>query len=623
MSDSMLLQDRVVRIDPEHHTLHLRSGATIAYDKCLLAIGQDYPSFTAKYFANDCRCDILNPTDPSHWDRLARIVSNGGHVTILGAMNFSNINIACKLTNIGKEHGYTGCVSLVYPAHGIVSNLLPRYISHGMGRRLGGLGIELVPFSQVRYVSRSISEDSHSPLAVYVTKTYDSLQSATIHTHAVVHTHIPPIPPPPTSHKVYTSDMYSFLRSAGIEVDPLLGGICVNAWLGVGQDVYAAGGCASVLTIQHTHNLHHTSIKTDTSTYISSALQRRPCVGEYMSRKSGMVAAHNMVLTHTHTSPSHAKPLHTRFNSAYIQNYDCAYGGLHIHCVGVCTSALTSHAYTYKYPTHTHAPMQSSSHTPTKPQLLKSMKDNLKQSLGIRTYASPSHTHTDSHTFAPKGMYNVKKALHTSNATPSSQSPHSSYPYPYPPLGAGVVFYTDEHTHTIQGVCMVGIPIVFMNADIEEMICRFVGRSVYGMHTTEGSVTGRYDMLSVYAHEIKEAVVSNQLEHINSVLGEPTSNPPSYPSSPTIASTFSYPSSTDLHHCHHLLTHLYHTHKHTYKHTTPSHTTIQDAHTHITNVYGMLHGTTECVMGVNTNTGSSKTRRDLAYARSILDVMED
>eukprot|EP01031_Cornospumella_fuschlensis_P036939 gene36939-44814_t len=607
IADAMVLQDEVISLDPEHHTLLLRSGATITYDKCLLAIGLSTPSLSAKYIADDCSSDVLNPADPTHVYRLEHIVKSGGHVTIIGATSFNNINLACKLASIGKQHGYTGCVSLVYPAHGVLSSMLPRFLSHSTGRRLEGLGIELIPYSQVRYISRTDSLDKTSPLAIYLTKTYDSLQSHTLYTHAVIHAPSPLMPPTPSSSKVYTGDTLSWLHRAGMEFDPLLGGIRVNAWQEVGRDVFAAGGCASVVT--------HTHAKSQSSdiNHVLLTLQRRPCVGEYMSKNSALVAARNMVSSSQNTMliPGiQASP--ARFSSAYVQNYTSLHGGLHFHCVGVCSSALPSYTYAYKTTSSSATTTKQShhAHAPSKPQLLQSMADTLNQSFLQKqndSHTSNSHhSHTNSHT--PKGLYNVRKITRNSNQAKghsAAADKSSKVPYPYPPQGGGVVFFADEQTHTIQGVALVGIPIVHMNADIEMLICTYLGRSVYGV---EKSALGRYDLLGIYAHEIKEGIVNNQLEYIRDTIATDA------PSSSFLR---------DLHHCKDILTLLQDAQKQTYKYTTPSQTTLQDAQSHTNSVYARLYGNSESVMGVTSNTGSSKERRDQAYARGILDAMED
>eukprot|EP01031_Cornospumella_fuschlensis_P025302 gene25302-30552_t len=605
--DAMVLQDEVISSDPEHHTLLLRSGATITYDKCLLAIGLSTPSLSAKYIADDCRSDVLNPADPKHVYHLEHIVKSGGHVTFIGATSFNNINLACKLASIGKQHGYMGCVSLVYPAHGVLSSMLPRFLSHNTGRRLEGLGIELIPYSQVRYISRTDSLEKTSPLAIYLTKTYDSLQSHTLYTHAVVHAPSPLMPPTPSSSKVYTSDTLSWLHRAGMEFDPLLGGMRVNAWQEVGRDMFAAGGCASVVT--------HTHAKSQSSdiNHVLLARQRRPCVGEYMSKNSALVAARNMVSSSQntmHIPDMQASPV--RFSSAYVQNHTSLHGGLHFHCVGVCSSALPSYTYTYKTTSSSTTTTKQSPHAPaqSKPQLLQSMTDTLNQSFLQKQNDSQTshshHSHTNSHT--PQGLYNVRKITRNTNQAKghsATADKSSNVLYPYPPQGGSVVFFADEQTHTIQGVALVGIPIVHMNADIEKLICAFLGKSVYGV---ERSALGRYDLLGMYAHEIKEGVVKNQLEHIRDIL-------------PTDAPSSSF--SRDLHHCKDVLTLLQDTQKQTYKYTTPSQTTLQDAQSHTNSVFARLYGNSESVMVVTSNTGSSKERRDQAYARGILDAMED
>ena len=203
------MDGNVTEMDLPRRELKLSDGSIIKYESCLISVGASISSIDLgeKMLADDCVDDLLNMSSANSTEELMKSVRAGQHVTLVGADTWGVISIASQLADFSKLNGFKGTVSVVTPSPGVMASSLPRYLSVALGKRLSTKGIEIVPYSQVRYVggpstfafANSASEekllrsdanyDYSSPknakIGIYLSRVYDTLNTSMLYTDKV------------------------------------------------------------------------------------------------------------------------------------------------------------------------------------------------------------------------------------------------------------------------------------------------------------------------------------------------------------------------------------------------------------------------------------------------------
>lgn len=247
-SGTEYLCEQVVSIDTAKKTLSLDSGKTVQYDQCLLATGACPVSIDPRFvdtelLPNDVRNSyVFTDFSAERMHDMVRIVSHGGHVTVIGGGTFNAVAVASYLASEGRRHGYRSCVTLMMPNFGVMSTVLPRYLSIAMTQRLKKAGIELMQHNQLQYITTQNYKPYTQPAAktakdtlpvmIYSADTLDHLRNCNFETHRILFANTIP----PGIQHVSTSDSSTMSHFAegfdALETD-FNGGFLVNRFLQV------------------------------------------------------------------------------------------------------------------------------------------------------------------------------------------------------------------------------------------------------------------------------------------------------------------------------------------------------------------------------------------------------
>lgn len=253
-------------IDPLTKCIVLEDDTAIYYEKCVLATGSLSNTIQAeKFIASDIdQSSLFDLSDPSNRNDLRDLASKGKHITMVGLLNWSIISYAISLGKVANEKGFKNNVTIVSPSSGLMISTFPKYISSILTKKLSTIyGIEIIPYSQLRYITNNSKYGSAvgevaGKLMVYTGCTYDSVNTSFFETDAVV---FDPATGVPNIHrnsskdkiddmnkmKMYRNQIWeSILRTAGFEIDDDLKGIVVNRSLEAYRDVFIVGDLASI-----------------------------------------------------------------------------------------------------------------------------------------------------------------------------------------------------------------------------------------------------------------------------------------------------------------------------------------------------------------------------------------
>eukprot|EP01033_Poteriospumella_lacustris_P007580 gene7580-5447_t len=364
-------------IDLNDKLLRLRSGKSLPYEQCILAFDRPLAPLLDKIVSPELLSSrqqsyavIRDSRNPEDLEFAAQIVRHGGHVTLLGANNWANVDAACYLASIAAQHRYKRSVTLVYPSYGPMAGLLPRFMSLQLAARLVSRGVELVPFSQVRYIDgyvppspaaaaaaatataastkarKPTSDPSKSTAAtVYLARTYDTIHSTSFPTDVVMlgpsmvtaewRDTLPELRVVPSQQGL----IQALLHTQDLEIDRLLGGIPVNRSLQVAQGVLVAGECANVYhAIAPPPQTTVTSANNIDNNNFAGLSYRRIIAGGYDARHAGRMAA-SIALGQQRV---YAKVPCDVFASSHV--------GMSFFTVGLCTPAVESHSFWWRIP---------------------------------------------------------------------------------------------------------------------------------------------------------------------------------------------------------------------------------------------------------------------------------
>uniref|UniRef100_A0A7S1ETP4 FAD/NAD(P)-binding domain-containing protein n=1 Tax=Timspurckia oligopyrenoides TaxID=708627 RepID=A0A7S1ETP4_9RHOD len=225
----------------DRNEIELESGELIQYDKLLIAVGA-----------------VVGIESIHSIHKLDETISHrvlGGHSHEEHALLLNEIEKKClnnqklHVTVVGGGWNGTlyashlqalGCdVTLICYEPLPWSRYLPRFICEVLSKLLKAQGIELLPYSNVNYITQMKQNNphdsqEHADLQVYFTWSYDSFALNSLRTDYLLFL---PTNSPSCSGNL---DGQFYLQS-----DPEVGGLLVNSELSAASDVYVAGDCAS------------------------------------------------------------------------------------------------------------------------------------------------------------------------------------------------------------------------------------------------------------------------------------------------------------------------------------------------------------------------------------------
>jgi len=240
-------------------------------------------------------------------------------------------------------------VTLLCATSGALSQRLPRHMSQAITRRLRLVGVEVVPFAQVKYITATndgTEGDTSTTSTVYCTHTFDQLQTATFETDTVVFFNAD------TGIQVEHFGISSGGLEAGVD-----GGIAANKSMQAAAGVYVAGYIANV------------SIGSSRSLGGNGAWGGlgRGCVdGTDHAVQTAQTAAKNMVATAAIHGSTAARSSSVDELSCHMYDRVPAYtwtvpaAHLHFSLIGQCSSALVTHSFFWRVSSGTSGQQQQS-----------------------------------------------------------------------------------------------------------------------------------------------------------------------------------------------------------------------------------------------------------------------
>lgn len=534
-------------IDLNDKMLRLRSGKSLPYEQCILAFDRPLAPLLDKIISPELLSSrqqsyavIRDSRNLEDLEFAAQIVRHGGHVTLVGANNWANVDAACYLASIAAQHRYKRSVTLVYPSYGPMAGLLPRFMSLQLAARLISRGVEVVPFSQVRYIdgyvpptptaAAAASASANKPTSgaskstaatVYLARTYDTIHSTSFPTDVVMlgpsmvtaewRDTLPELRVVPSQQGL----IQALLHTQNLEIDRLLGGIPVNRSLQVAQGVLVAGECANVYhTIAPPPQTTVTSANNIDNNNFAGLSYRRIIAGGYDARHAGRMAA-SIALGQQRV---YAKVPCDIFASSHL--------GMSFLTVGLCTPAVESHSFWWRIPVVSSrasnprgAPPQlqqqqsgASTGFEKKPVFSEYLRRDFRKAM-VGGAGSGDHSTNDdtsnaattsasiaAMTNGPRGKYAVHQpapAVKRSNSSSNSGTINGTIPTDSIltewssrqfPLGLGVTVFVDQYR--IVGILCAGLPLGQLQdvttdrwndtdiAVIEQVLAKYLGRSV-------------------------------------------------------------------------------------------------------------------------------------------------
>ena len=319
-----------VALDVSRRLLELEDGEIVGFGDCLIAtgryrgsgkplasLGELEGSFDPALFKKG---HAIYLHDAAALDKLKAKVRAGLHVTLIGGstIEFKTLEVAMALAAEGKKAGYANVVSVLCPTTGVLSQVLPRYLSMALNRRLNVMGVEVIRYAQIRYVASMDTITQQQPsgseegseerqevslgkgnVAVFCSHAYDGLRTASFETDMVALAGMST----QVSHGGGGLKNDHWGIAAGLERGAV-GGIAVNRSLQAASGVWVAGDIANV-------DIGHKAIGRGTWTGTDHAVI------------SGRTAARNMLggsEMYNHLPASH---MMCRTEIEKVENTDC------------------------------------------------------------------------------------------------------------------------------------------------------------------------------------------------------------------------------------------------------------------------------------------------------------
>jgi len=266
----------VESMDADGKVLSLSDGSKLAFDKCLLAVGEG-PVQVPSRFVDRVVAGRITPLYGAEDRRaLGRLVAQGHHVTIVGS-NWASVELASFLSDVGRRHGWgRTSVTLLFPESTPLAKELPRYLSGLLLRRLERRGVEVIPHTCVKYIGRAMDyevQSLRSSFSAPASSGDDSAAQPQVHSHAnsnrLRRDQEPAVSSDPV--RVYLTSKFASLDSTALltdqvvvggssaqgrlpvlrfeghplEMDERTGGLVVSHELQASSSVFVAGDAAS------------------------------------------------------------------------------------------------------------------------------------------------------------------------------------------------------------------------------------------------------------------------------------------------------------------------------------------------------------------------------------------
>ena len=301
-----LIGGTVRGIDTKERAVLLDSNTKVKFSKLLISTGQsslDARSLRDIVAVGVDAGSLLSAASPAARSALLARARRREHATFVGANSWAQLQLLHDVQQESRQSGCSGSVTLLYPGFGVLSNILPRHLSIAVTRRLQTMGVELLPYHQLQYVSSG----GERALELHTTASYDSLSTSRLLTHALV------LPP----QGLFSTGRH-FTERAGLEVHPE-GGLLLNPNLQSRCGIFGAGDIASVLT--------------SSGRYVFA--------GTAHARRSGEVAAINMLR-------SSLGEQSVEYDTVPSSSYALERWGLNFTLAGTCSSALDMYTFQWK-----------------------------------------------------------------------------------------------------------------------------------------------------------------------------------------------------------------------------------------------------------------------------------
>lgn len=331
-STTRFSNEMIVSLDTNKKLISLTDNSMIKYKQCILTTGLLANEINAKkYIDSNCDSrDILNVIDFDTRENLKSLVKENRnlHITYATSNDWKSIFHAIEIADISKrQYGTSNTVSIITHSSGLLMQSLPRYLSQSFTRRVKKIGIDVIPFTQIRYVVKNKNSDD---LSIFTECAYDSLYTSKFSTNKLVFPSTFGIPYFTTE----KSTRYDYIRywsdlirnNNGLEIDREGRNIKVNSSMQAMNGVYVAGDLANVY---------------------NSVNGRGNVTGYDFAIKTSNVAATNMIRDNRQVSSLS----HTNIIYDDIHIFEAKIRNLNTNMIffGNCTTAYESHGFLFKW----------------------------------------------------------------------------------------------------------------------------------------------------------------------------------------------------------------------------------------------------------------------------------
>ncbi|KAJ3360750.1 Apoptosis-inducing factor 1, mitochondrial [Allomyces javanicus] len=202
---------RAVALDVDAQTVTLDNDTTVPYGKVLLATGGTPRTLAdQKALPEAAQKRVVTYRSVDDFKKLAAVAAQGKHVAVIGG-GFLGSELSVALAKKTK-------VTQVFPEDGNMALVFPRYLARWTTQQVQKEGVEVLSKSKVTALKYDAESDKIVIETNGVQRKFD---------HVVVAVGIEP--------------NVELARQAGLEIDPVRGGIVVNAELEARRNVFCAG----------------------------------------------------------------------------------------------------------------------------------------------------------------------------------------------------------------------------------------------------------------------------------------------------------------------------------------------------------------------------------------------